>query len=51
MVVIALLAPVMLLLMTFALDALEDLLFPPPPELAPDETPRGPLAGPPGHSP
>lgn len=30
MVVIALLVPVVLLLMMFALDALENLLFPPP---------------------
>ncbi|MEU6217887.1 hypothetical protein ABZ845_10250 [Streptomyces sp. NPDC047022] len=30
MVVIALLVPVVLLLLLFALDALEDILFPPP---------------------
>jgi hypothetical protein len=30
-IVIALLVPVVLLLMAFALDALENLLFPPPP--------------------
>lgn len=31
MVVFALLGPVLIMLMTFALDAFEDLLFPPPP--------------------
>ncbi|MEU8588998.1 hypothetical protein AB0C59_18645 [Streptomyces sp. NPDC048664] len=38
MVVIALLVPVALLLLMFALDALEDLLFPPPDPPAQDPT-------------
>ncbi|MET7353093.1 hypothetical protein [Streptomyces mirabilis] len=37
MVVIALLVPVMLVLMMFMLDALENLLFPPSPALPPEE--------------
>ncbi|MGQ4420849.1 hypothetical protein ACN6LA_001266, partial [Streptomyces sp. SAS_269] len=39
MAVFALLVPVLLMLMMFALDAFEDLLFPPPPS-PPDKTPE-----------
>ncbi|MEV5987898.1 hypothetical protein AB0L85_23265 [Streptomyces sp. NPDC052051] len=38
MIVIALLVPVALMLLMFAMDALEDLLFPPPPSPPPEDT-------------
>jgi hypothetical protein len=41
MAVIALLLPVVLLLMLFGLDALENLLFPPPSTSLPEETQPG----------
>ncbi|MEU6576919.1 hypothetical protein [Streptomyces sp. NPDC046805] len=41
MIALALLVPVMLLLLTFALDAFERLLFPPPPEPPPEEDTTG----------
>lgn len=40
MILLALLIPVALLLLIFAMQALEDLLFPPPPE-PPDPEPPG----------
>ncbi|MDQ0989484.1 hypothetical protein QFZ74_000712 [Streptomyces sp. V3I7] len=39
MIALALLVPVMLLLLTFALDAFERLLFPPPPDQPPEDNP------------
>jgi hypothetical protein len=41
MAVMALLLPVVLLLMLFGLDALENLLFPPPSASLPEETQQG----------